>query len=158
MITFDAQRTLDGDGDIHLDFDHVYRIDARGMITDQPALTAAWDYAPIVEHDDDADILIDDRPRGEHPAWDALTGNSGQHGYTGAVMHPSEMWSQCHIDDLVRIADDDTIITLLFAIVAVEVAQCDAFITNGWCDCDNECPAEPAGWAVVYKAVRVPSE
>lgn len=109
-------------------------------------------YIPTVEHSETDDILIDGEAstrsdRHEiNSGWHPLTGYTQQHGYRGAVMHASESVSDERLREWVREAGGD-----VFAIVAVEVEQCDTFISHGGCDCDNACPAEPAGWAVVYR-------
>ncbi len=62
------------------DFDHVFRVLPDGSTQDVPNV-----YAPDVTHCDAHDIEISS---GED--WSALTGYTGQHGYRGAVLHPSE--------------------------------------------------------------------
>src|SRR5690606_22027104 len=76
-----------------VDFCHPFVItadaDGRHYVTDAPDGI----YAPDVEHDDRHDVLIDGQPYREHGAltpWEALTGYTGQHGYTGPTMHASE--------------------------------------------------------------------
>lgn len=105
-------------------------------------------YIPMVEHSDEYDVLIDGNPTGEHPiaGWMPLTGHTQQYGYRGAVMHASETMNDDAIREAVREAGGD-----VFAIVAVEVEQCDTFVTHGGCDCESACPASPAGWAVIYR-------
>lgn len=61
-------------------FDSPFRVNADGTVT-QPLSDV---YAPTVMNDDTADIEIDSDD------WTALTGYTGQYGYGGAVMHPSE--------------------------------------------------------------------
>lgn len=136
MITFDLARMMYQDDIGSPDFNSVYRLTSDGVdgyVTDMRPDGSPWGFAPdMVEYGRD-DISIDE-------PWQALTGNSGQQGYTGPVMHPSEQWSRCHVDDLIRIADDDTVAYLLFSVVVV---------LDG-----NDMDGEPSGWAVVYRTVE----
>lgn len=96
---------------------------------------------PTVEIDNDAvhGVLLDGAPRTtaiEYPGkWYALTGYSQQHGYRGAVMHPSETMSDEAVREAVREAGGD-----LFALV--EVRDEDGSYPDG----------DAIGWAIVYKA------
>lgn len=138
------ERTLD-DGQSP-DFDHVLMLIAvelpdgllSGYVIEQVG-GSVWDWAPEVSHNEEHDVEINGMPRGVY-SWDVLTGNSGQDRYTGAVMHPSELWSQCHVDDLVRLADHPGH-ALLFT--CVEVRDEDGSIPDG----------DPIGWAVAYKLI-----
>jgi len=144
VITFNIQRTLDADDIGSPEFNHVYQLtygNERGeraaYVTDQHADGRPWGYAPDVTNSelDDIEIATTDR---DLPKWQALTGNSGQDRYTGAVMHPSERWSQCHVDDLIDAADTPERLPIYFAIVEVR-------------DEDGDFPdGDPIGWAVVY--------
>lgn len=144
MITFNIQRTLDADDIGSPEFNHVYQLtfgnergEAKGYVTDQHADGTPWGYAPDVTNVELADIEIMTTDR-SLPTWRALTGNTGQHGYNGAVMHPSELWSQCHIDDLLAAADTPDRRPIYFAVVEVR-------------DENGEYPdGDPIGWAVVY--------
>lgn len=137
------ERTLD-DGQSP-DFDHVLMLIAvelpdgslAGYVIDRTD-GSAWGWAPDVE--------LDGAPGGDvtmtgEVDWQVLTGNTGQHGYNGAVQHPSELWSQCHVDDLVRLADHPGH-ALLFT--CVEVRDDDGHLPD----------ADPIGWAVAYKLVN----
>ncbi|QWY80474.1 hypothetical protein SEA_ZAGIE_92 [Microbacterium phage Zagie] len=141
------------------DFDHVLMLIAvelpdgslAGYVIEQVG-GSVWDRAPEVSHSEEHDVEINGMPRGVYP-WDVLTGNSGQHGYTGAVMHPSELWSQCHVDDLVRLADHPGH-ALLFTCVVVNDNDHDDVA----CGCNGEeCEVyeddRTVGWAVAYKLV-----
>lgn len=160
MLTFAASRTLDTDDMGSPEFDHVYRLtldaEGRGYVTDTRADGSAWGYAPTAEHDDTADMVLDGTPHNAPAAeWHALTGHTGQYGYTGPVQHPSELWSRCHVEDLERIVDaPDYAAGLLFAVVAVEAPctpEAPCFPEDpAYCE-HNGCAAEPAGWAIVYR-------
>lgn len=124
------------------DFDHVLMLIAvelpdgslAGYVIDRTD-GSAWGWAPNV-----ADAGRDDVQVTGESGWQVLTGHSGQQGYTGAVQHPSELWSQCHVDDLVRLADHPGH-ALLFT--CVEVSEPDGNFPDG----------DPIGWAVAYKLV-----
>ncbi|QWY80575.1 hypothetical protein SEA_QUAMMI_89 [Microbacterium phage Quammi] len=144
MRVFNIERTLD-DGQSP-DFDHVSLLisipvgeDATSAYVIERQDGVAWDWAPDVSHSEatDVDIMPTSLAAGK---WEVLTGSTGQHGYNGAVMHPSEQWSQCHVDDLVRLADHPGH-ALLFTIV--EVRDEDGSLPDG----------DPIGWAVAYKLV-----
>lgn len=83
---------------------------------------------PDVQLDPTADVYVSS-------GWMALTGYTQQHGYRGAVMHPSETMSDEAVREAVREAGGD-----LFAIV--EVRDEDGSFPDG----------DAIGWAVVYKA------
>lgn len=108
-------------------------------------------YVPTVEHDDVLDVVIDGLGRTDSPrltGWRALTGYTLQHGYRGAVMHPSETMS----DDLIRQAVTDAGGDL-FVIVEVSGHDDDDPVfpeEPNYCD-EYGCAHEPAGWAVIYQ-------
>lgn len=96
-----------------IDFDTVFKVypdeqdgdtedDRSDILTTVPYLHAptAW-----IEVDDDGndtgerDIWLDS------PDWTALTGMTGQHGYNGAVMHPSEFIGCGIAQELVRLCE-----------------------------------------------------
>lgn len=105
------------------DFDSVY--DLNGQRTPD-------EYAPDVTLCDyttgNGDVEVD------NPQWGVVTGKTGQYGYNGAVMHPSETASDELVIEWVREADGD-----LFAIV--EVRDVDGSYPDG----------DPIGWAVAYR-------
>ena len=114
--------------------------------------TYLYDYVPYVEHGAEHDILIDGIPLADSD-WSALTGLTGQYGYRGAVMHPSENLSDEAL--LLNLAELDA---SMFAIVGVE-APCTelepCFEDEPEYCRDYGCSADPAGWAVIYKAREV---
>ncbi|QUE25383.1 hypothetical protein SEA_FIZZLES_89 [Microbacterium phage Fizzles] len=144
MRVFNIERTLDHGQSP--DFDHVLMLIAvelpdgslAGYVIEQ-VNGGAWDWAPDVSHSEERDVEIM-RTSTNPGTWQVLTGNSGQHGYDGAVQHPSELWSQCHVDDLVRLADHPGH-ALLFT--CVEVRDEDGGLPDG----------DPIGWAVAYKLI-----
>lgn len=112
-------------------FGHVFQI-IDGLVDD--SAIPSGEYAPDVYYDDDNDTEI----QGE--GWQALTGWTGQHGYNGAVMHPSEYVGARMAEEMASMSTDES---LLWTLVVVEVLP----------DEDDEDP-EPAGWAVLYKRVE----
>lgn len=95
------------------EFDHVFTVTPAGTVVDGPGGI----YAPEYYVDTTADELA--------PDWEALTGYTGQHGYSGPHMHASEFIGG-------RLARD----ILETPVVAVLP------------DDEDEDP-EPAGWAVL---------
>jgi hypothetical protein len=115
------------------EFDHVYVIDAQGNIQMDSPL-----FAPDVENgpDADTDVIVS-------TGWSVLTGHTGQHGYRGAVMHPSELWGAWAIDDLTERAQDGPV-----AFAIVEVRDTDGSFPEG----------DPIGWAVAYRVLTTEPE
>lgn len=115
-------RTLD---DV-MEFDHVIRVDANGTITDSlPNQSVYW--APEVTWQNGTHHIS-----GE--GWTLMDGYSGQYGYRGPVMHPSEFIGG-------QMADE--ILSTPGLYVAVDVRDLDAP------DGHNE----TAGWAVARKDI-----
>lgn len=83
-------------------------------------------YAPSVYNDPDGDVIIDGGSE-----WRAIVGKTGQYGYRGAVMHPSET------------ADDATIARW------VDEAGGTVFAIVEVVDCEDE--SALVGWAIVYR-------
>jgi len=69
-----------------MDFDHVVKIHADGTFSEPQEL-----YSPMlsgVREDDFEDMALIREAREQ--GWKLLTGHTGQYGYNGPVMHPSE--------------------------------------------------------------------
>lgn len=115
------------------DFDHVYLIDGLGIIVEPDA--PIW--APEVMNDPTEDVHVSDS------SWAVLTGHTGQHGYNGAVMHPSEQWGDWAIRDLASRADEGHI---AFCITEVRPDLDEQ-------DNDDYSDESPIGWAVAWKRV-----
>lgn len=81
-------------------------------------------YPPEVSNDPNGDVFLDDDD------WEPLTGYTGQYGYHGAVMHPSEYFGG-------RIAADVLAEPGLYVIV--EVRDDDMTYPDG----------DPIGWSVL---------
>lgn len=109
------------------DFDHCFQV-VDGQVRDAPRGV----YAPEVIHDDADDVAI------YGDGWRCFTGMTGQYGYHGAVMHPSEYIGSGIAQVIAEHAADNP--GAVFAIVTVEVLPDD----------DDEEP-EPAGWAIAYR-------
>lgn len=110
------------------DFDHVWTVGLDRTVRDVPNL-----YAPTVTNDPDGDIIIDDE------SWHALTGKSGQYGYSGAVMHPSEYIGEYLAMDIAHACDEayEDGRKLAWSVVTV----------------DDDDDGEPIGWAMVWRTV-----
>lgn len=110
------------------EFDFTYTIDKDGNIG------ASDEYTPFVSnHPDMGEDVEGD--------WELLAGHSGQYGYNGAVMHPSEQWGEWAIADLKNLADVEGE-TLHFSVV--EVRDEDGNYPDG----------DSIGWAVAYKYTK----
>lgn len=104
------------------DFDSPFEVRANGTVTDSGLL------APSVWHSESDDVQIDGS------SWEALTGWTGQYGYSGAVMHASEQFEGGIRDHVLSTPGT-------YVLVVVNVLP----------DEDDEDP-EPAGWAVLRHA------
>lgn len=82
---------------------------------------------PEVYHDEDEDVIV------WSSDWEALKGFTGQHGYRGAVNHPSEFIGSGIAEELARLSEDEP---QSFAVVPVEV--------------DSPEDEDPAGWAILH--------
>lgn len=111
------------------EFDHVFRITPKGCV-DGPERV----YAPDVYNDPDGDITIDAM---EGDEWTALTGRTGQYGYHGAVMHPSEYIGGNLARDIIEMSAeaDEEGSPLLWTVVTVV---------------DSDDDEDDMGWAVLY--------
>lgn len=142
-----AQLTATANAVQALDFDTVFRIDpATGEVTTHRGEALA-DHAPDVWHDEEDDVTIDG-----HGEWHALTGLTGQHGYSGAVMHASEVMSGSWgvVAEMLRVQDTEP---MLWAQVVVNTMVCqDEDIPADECtDDEHEHGTDPVGWALVYR-------
>jgi hypothetical protein len=120
-----------------MEFDHVITVSADGTITD-----STQDFYGDVSME-----LVDaDSGRWELRAelgdgWELLSGFSGQYGYSGPCMHPSEFIGgglERHIRETPG------------HYVAV-VVESDCGYTEDGCNAEDGCYCEPDGWAVAYK-------
>jgi len=102
------------------DFDHPFVVAEDGSLSDAHGI-----HAPEVLNDDDEDLIV------ASDEWEALKGYTGQYGYNGAVMHPSEYLGGGLARDI--LATPGT-----YVCVVVDVLPTD----------DDEDP-DPAGWAVL---------
>lgn len=113
-----------------MEFDHPVTVDADGIVTD-----AEDAYAPelIMPVDEDGQALLsaDEHLKAQagDAGWTLLTGWTGQYGYRGPVMHPSEFVGGRLAEHI--IANPGT-----YVVTAVETDDGDE---------------EPAGWAIAYR-------
>jgi hypothetical protein len=75
-----------------MQFDHVIRVNLDGTITyNLPGV-----YAPelLMHADEDGQVMPEDErdyiAQAERQGWELLRGWTGQYGYAGVIMHPSE--------------------------------------------------------------------
>jgi hypothetical protein len=85
------------------------------------------DLAPDVCHDPDSDVYVSD-------GWSVITGKTGQYGYRGAAMHPSETADDATVLEWVRESGGS-----VFAIVEVR--------DENW----DYPEGDPIGWAIAYR-------
>lgn len=111
-----------------MDFDHPFRLHADGSIEDAPNVRAYW--VPEIAHDPHGDVTI------YSDTWKAMTGLTGQHGYNGAVLHPSEVMSCGVVGAMLRIVENAEH-PVAFALTEVR-------------DEDLSHPETPIGWAILY--------
>lgn len=113
-----------------MEFDHVIRVNADGSIDDQtdayaPEVRCGTDADGQILAEHEQDLVESVRSQG----WSLLTGFTGQSGYRGPIMHPSEYVGGA-LEEAIRTTPG------LYAVVMVNT------------DDDDD---EPAGWAVVYR-------
>jgi hypothetical protein len=120
-----------------MEFDHIVKVDANGNVTDTDMPTgvvgAYFDLNVTPDGTDEFDMS---------EGWTLLSGFTGQFGYNGPVMHPSEYVGgglERHIRE-----------TPGYYVVLLVEGRCDY---DGSTDCTPEsgCDCEPAGWAIAYK-------
>lgn len=133
-----------------MEIDHVIAVHADGTVTDGPAGI----YAPDLMHVDGAQHPHDVENVGSQ-GWELLTGFTGQHGYSGAVLHSSEFVGgglERHI-----LANPGLYVATVVNCYGEPECQGHAdgpemgvtFYCDGTCGGVEEDP-EPAGWAVAY--------
>jgi hypothetical protein len=113
-----------------VDFDHVFYIDDGTLTPAARTLVTTNHTAPDVELDPSRDVTVSGK-------WSAITGMTGQHGYRGAVMHPSEFIGA----GIAQVLAEDYPAGTLFAVV--EVRDEDGSFPDG----------DPIGWAIVYRKI-----
>lgn len=140
-----------------MDFDHVVRVHADGSVTDAEPGVWAPELSP-----EGRDVLT---AASEADGWALLNGYSGQYGYRGPIMHPSEFIGGGMARDILARPG------LYVALVAYGEPECEACDLREECHhgCrqgshDAACPVEewpahtcdsdgePEGWAVAYIA------
>lgn len=145
-----------------IEFEHCFVLHSDGSITD-----AVGVWAPECYHDDERDIDL----CGGEREWKALTGFTGQYGYHGAVMHPSEFIGKGIADYMLGMTEDGPV---TFVLVVVEClperraatpAEVEAWLAGHQIDDGEpeetpegleivEREPEPAGWAILYRTVE----
>lgn len=123
-----------------MEFEHVIRVHEDGTVTEgydlmAPDLTAEVDADGQCIHGDEELIR---QANSYRDSWELLGGFTGQYGYNGVVLHPSEFIG----GGLAR-----HILETPGYYVAVTV-ECQGPDND---PDENENPYEPAGWAVAFK-------
>lgn len=116
------------------DLDHVMILHPDATLTDAPYERPYW--VPEVSHSPTNDVDIHD---GLDHLWQAMTGLTGQHGYNGAVLHPSEVMAP-------------GVARAMLDIVRGEEAPI-AFVLTEVRDEDLSHPEDPIGWTILYRPV-----
>ncbi len=127
-----------------MDFDHVVYSDGNGNVTSAPTPRERYLWAPTPFVDLDADgQMISLAPGDIHDLgeWTLLDGFSGQQGYGGPIMHPSEYVG----GGLERYIRENA-----GYYVAVEVTGIREFSEDA--EIDGE--MDSVGWAVAYREVE----
>lgn len=130
------------------EFDCVYSLDAFGTVTD------SQEWGPgYVEHSDEHDIEIDGTPT-KAGDWQGIKSHTGQYGYNGVVLHASEQFSPCHVDELLELS---AVQPIVFVVTSVE-APCseeEPCFPGDYAHCvESGCDAEPAGWVILAKPAK----
>ena len=115
------------------DFDHVWTVTLDRRVIDVEDI-----YAPDVSNDPVSDVDI--MGEGE---WHALTGMTGQYGYSGAVMHNSESFGRGMAMAIAHMCDEAYEQDRKLAWTVVEVRNEDGTYPEG----------DPIGWAVVWRYI-----
>lgn len=97
------------------------------------------DGLPEATHDEQDDVLLDGYQSWNDPEaeWRGLSGFTGQYGYHGPVMHPSELWGEWAMNALASQAQGGAVV---FGITEV-------------IDPDDE-DSDPVGWIVLYRVIE----
>lgn len=117
-----------------MDFDHVIRVDNRGIVTEPGG------YAPelVMFVDEDGQALPDSdeqlREQAKSAGWRLLEGWTGQYRYHGPVMHPSEYVGGRLAEHILE-TPGEYVVTEVTALAEDEEADSD----------------EPAGWAICFR-------
>jgi hypothetical protein len=131
--TTDKRKNMKSLNDM-MEFDHVVEVLEDGTVNETPGI---FIYAELNVN-----------PAGEdefslEEGWELLQGFTGQYGYRGPVMHPSEFIGgglERHILE-----------TPGYYVALVVNAYCD-YSGETQCEEDSGCDCEPAGWAIAFKA------
>lgn len=128
-----------------LEFASLFRVTNSGYVVTGQELD---DLDPTLPHLPD-DVHVDDVDvPGAIPGWEAVSGYTGQHGYRGALMHPSEYFGG-------HLAFDTMMRPGLYGMVE-PYFTCENYetgeLTEEFCADSGEClcaDANPAGWTLL---------
>lgn len=134
MILFTPEIHSTGDGSLSgaMDFDHVIRVYEGGMIDAHPESAP---YAPEMYGDTDEELSAYALGQG----WEFATGYTGQYGYNGLCMHPSEFIGGALAEHILA--------TPGYWVAVIVPGRAD-----DPSDADSYDP-EPAGWAVAHRPI-----
>lgn len=108
-----------------IEFDHVFTLarshSGKLYVLDEDPQGL---YAPDVFNDESGDVEV------QSDDWEALTGMTGQHGYNGAVMHPSEFIGAGIARTLAEYAEDGP---ASFVVTEVRDPEPERDDLIGWC-------------------------
>lgn len=101
--------------------DNSIEFDTAFIVLPNGEYAETGEYVPSVYNDSETDVYV------ESSQWKALTGYTGQHGYNGAVLHPSEYFG----GDLLKDVSED--IGGEYALTVVYDLDDDDSDIIGWC-------------------------
>lgn len=118
-----------------MEFDHIVTVNEDGTVTDSDRN----DYFDLRVYKGDDDQWHDslELPEG----WSLMNGYSGQYGYSGPIMHPSEYIGGGMERDILEAPGHYVALTV----------EADCGYTEEFCTEDAGCDCFPAGWAVAYR-------
>lgn len=123
-----------------VEFDHFFRVHPDGTVTDSP--DSPYLEVSMYQGDDGEWYEEFQIPEGWHP----VTGYSGQHSYSGPVMHSSEYLGGRMASDVLETPGD-------YVLKIVE-SHCNYVDPDSWCSEENGCDCEPEGWVLLHKPLE----
>lgn len=127
-----------------MEFDRIVLVDTEGNISNTYISAGDVDsYFDLSVGEDGTDYFE------MSEGWTLLQGYTGQYGYNGPVMHPSEFIGGRLARDILE--------TPGYYVALVVNAPCDYDGTTE-CDIETGCDCEPAGWAIAFKPLEDENE
>lgn len=100
--------------------DNSIEFDTAFIVLPDGEYAETGEYVPSVYNDSETDVYV------ESSQWEALTGYTGQHGYSGAVLHPSEYFGGGLLKDVSEDIGGEYALTVVYGL------EDDSDII-GWC-------------------------